>query len=56
MGKKGWERLTDLKESNPIEVFEYEVGNNLQDAPDFVWWVLHVLNKRKCIIAAVTKR
>jgi hypothetical protein len=28
----------------------------LEDAPDFVWWVPHVLNKHSLIIAAVTKR
>jgi hypothetical protein len=55
-GTTSWERLEDLKEINPIEVAEYAVGKNLQDAPDFFWWVPHVLNKRSRIIAAVTKR
>jgi hypothetical protein len=32
------------------------VGKNLQNAPGFVSWVPHVLNKRNRIIAAVTKR
>jgi hypothetical protein len=32
------------------------VGNNLEDAPAFVWWVPHVLKKRSRIIAAVAKR
>jgi hypothetical protein len=55
-GTTSWERLADLKESNPIEVFEYAVGKNLQYSPAFVWWVLYMMKKRKHIIAAVTKR
>jgi hypothetical protein len=55
-GTTSWERLADLKESNPIDVAEYAVGKNLEDAPAFVWWVPHVLKKRSRIIAAVTKR
>jgi hypothetical protein len=54
-GTKSWDLLADLKESNPVEVAEYAVGKNLEDAPDFVWWVPHVLKKRSRIIDAVTK-
>jgi hypothetical protein len=55
-GTASWERLVDLKEGNPVEVAEYAVPRNLLDAPDFVWWAPHVLNKLIRIIAAVTKR
>jgi hypothetical protein len=55
-GTTSWERLADLKERNHVEVDEYAVGNNLEDAPATVWWVPHVLKKRSRIIAAVTKR
>jgi hypothetical protein len=55
-GTHSWERLSDLKESNPVEVAEYTVAKNLLDAPDFVWWVPYVLRKRSWIISAVTKR
>jgi hypothetical protein len=51
-----WERLTDLKESNPVEVAEYAVAKSLLEAPAFVWWDPHVLKKRSIIIASVTKR
>jgi hypothetical protein len=53
--KTSWERLADLKQSNPVEVAEYVVAKNLLDAPDFVWWVPYVLRKRSRIIASVTK-
>jgi hypothetical protein len=55
-GTTSWERLVDLKEINPIEVAEYAVGKNLQDAPAFVWWFPYVLKNRSHIIADVTKR
>jgi hypothetical protein len=44
-GTTSWERLADLKESNPVEVAEYTTTNNLHDEPDFSWWVPHVLKK-----------
>jgi hypothetical protein len=46
----------DLKESNPVEVAEYAAAKSLLDAPAFVCWAPHILNKRSRIISAVTKR
>ena len=34
-----WVRLADLKESNPIEVAEYTVAQDIARQPAFVWWV-----------------
>jgi hypothetical protein len=50
-----WERLADLKESNPVEVAEYSAAKSLLDTHDFVWRAPHVLKKRSRIIATVTK-
>jgi hypothetical protein len=55
-GTTSWERLADLKESNPVEVAAYAATKNLHDEPAFAWWVPHVLKKRNRIIAAVIKR
>jgi hypothetical protein len=55
-GTTNWERLVDLKESNPVEVAEYDAAKSLIDTPAFVWWAPHVLKKRTRIIAAMTKR
>jgi hypothetical protein len=55
-GTTSWERLADLKESNPVEVDEYAATKNLHDEPAFAWWAPRVLKKRKIIIAAVPKR
>jgi hypothetical protein len=54
-GTTSWERMADLKESNPVEVAENTVAKSFLDAPDFVWWDPHVLKKRSMSIAAVTK-
>jgi hypothetical protein len=54
-GTSSWERLADLKESNPVEVDEYAAIKNLHDKPTFAWWVPHVLKKRNRMISAVTK-
>jgi hypothetical protein len=41
-----WERLVDLKESNPVEVADYAASKSLLNTADFVWWSQHVLRKR----------
>jgi hypothetical protein len=55
-GKISWERLAELKESNPIEVAEYAMTKNLHYEPAFSWWVPHVMKNRNIIIAAAIKR
>jgi hypothetical protein len=55
-GTTSWERLEDIKESNPVEVAEYAPVKIFIDTTDFVWWAPHFLKKRTIIIAAVTKR
>ena len=42
-GTTSWERLADLKESNPIEVAEFTIAHGLQDEPAFIWWVPYTL-------------
>ena len=55
-GTTSWERLADLKESNPVEVAEYAVAMGIEDQPAFQWWVPYTLNKRDRIISAVNSR
>ncbi len=50
-----WERLTDLKESYPIEVAEFAVSRDIHDEATFAWWVPYVLVKRNQIISAVNR-
>ena len=51
-----WERLSDMKESYPIEVAQYAEAMGIRDEPAFSWWTTNVLKKRQRIIAAVNKR
>jgi hypothetical protein len=54
-GTTSWEHLADIKESNPVEVAEYDAEKSFLDTPDFLWWVPRVLKKRSIRIATVTK-
>jgi hypothetical protein len=54
-GTTSWERLADIKESNPVEVAEYAATKSLLDTPDVFWCAPYVLKKRTRIIAAATK-
>ena len=55
-GTTTWERLSELKESNPVEVAEYAVAREIHTEPAFDWWVPYTLKKRDRIIAAVNNR
>jgi ribosomal protein L31E len=52
-GSISWEKLKDLKASNPIEVTEYAVANRLIEEPAFKWWAPHVLRRRNRITSKV---
>jgi len=55
-GYTSWEKLSDLKESYPVQVAEYAKTAGIQSEPAFAWWTEHVLKKRDRIIGKVTKR
>ena len=55
-GSTSWEKLSDLKESYPVEVAEFAKAQGIDHEPAFAWWVPYVLKKRDRIIAAVAKR
>jgi hypothetical protein len=44
-GSASWERLADVKESNPIEVAEHSVARGFESKPGFAWWVDFTLKK-----------
>ena len=55
-GTSSWVKLTDLKESFPIELAEYAHNNKIIDEPAFAWWAYYVLKKRdRIIMKAKTK-
>jgi hypothetical protein len=51
-----WIPLKRLKETNPIEVSEYAVANNLSDEVTFRYWIPFVLKKREQIISSIKRR
>ena len=51
-----WAPLNDLKESNPVDIAEYAVGNIISEESDFAWWVPYTLEKRYHIIAKAKAR
>ena len=51
-----WEKLSDMKESYPVEVAEYATTLGIQDEPTFAWWTKAVLRNRQWIIAAVNRQ
>ena len=55
-GTTTWERLADLKESNPVEVAKYATAKGIQDKPAFLWWVPYTIQLCNRIIAGVNLR
>ncbi|KAI2502898.1 Reverse transcriptase (RNA-dependent DNA polymerase) [Fragilaria crotonensis] len=55
-GSTTWVPLSELKESNPVEVAEYAVANKIAEEPAFAWWVRKALRKRDRIIKKVKAR
>jgi hypothetical protein len=51
-----WVKLKDLKASNPIELAENAVANQIVEEPAFKWWVSNTLHKQNCIISKVKKK
>ena len=52
-GSVSWVPLKDLKVSNPIELAEYAIANNIDEEPAFKWWVKDSLRKRDRMVSKV---
>ena len=48
--------MKDLKESNPVDIAEYVVGNRTFEESAFAWWVPYTLKKLYHIIAKFKAR
>eukprot|EP00536_Pseudo-nitzschia_multiseries_P019303 jgi/Psemu1/59956/gm1.59956_g len=51
-GTESWCKLTDVKESFPVQLAEYAVNNKLEKLPAFRWWVHKILRRKECILKA----
>ena len=45
-----------MKESYPVQVYEYAVAKSIANEPDLSWWVPYTIKKRNVIIAAIKSR
>ena len=55
-GTQTWEPLSDMKESYPMEVCDYAVGNQISHQPAFTWWVSPYLKEKHRILCKIKKR
>eukprot|EP00804_Cyclotella_cryptica_P020242 CCRYP_010924-RA/>CCRYP_010924-RA protein AED:0.27 eAED:0.27 QI:0/0/0/1/1/1/2/0/495 len=55
-GSTSWQKLSDLKESHPLQVAEFTFAAQIADEPAYNWWVSWVLKKRDWIISLVKRR
>ena len=53
---ESWVKLSDMKESHPVEMAEFAKAKGIQGKPAFCWWVPYTLCKRDAIVAAVGAR
>jgi len=53
-GSTFWEKLSDLKESFPIEITEYTIGSKISIALTFAWWVPNILKMFQKTIAVAS--
>ena len=53
---ESWVKLSELKESHPVETAEFAKLRGIDDEAAFMWWVPHTLRKRNAIILAVKMR
>ena len=55
-GSTQWVSLKALKETNPVDVAEYAVANNIADEVAFRYWVPYTLNQREKVISSISHR
>ena len=51
-----WVPLSQLKESNPVEVALFATSRDIADEPVFSWWVPYTLKKADHIICQIKAR
>ena len=55
-GETSYIKLKDIKETNPIEIADYVIANQLEKEPAFAWWVRTALKRRDAVISKVSRR
>ena len=52
-GTESWTILRVLKESNPVDVAEYVLAQNINNETVFAWWVPYNLRKRYVTLLSI---
>ena len=55
-GSINWIPLKDIYSSNPLETTKFSFVCQLQDKPEFSWWVSNILKTRSHIIKNIKSR
>jgi hypothetical protein len=55
-GTSDWVKLKDLKDSFPVQLADYAIGNKIASEPAFAWWVPYTIRKRDRIISKVKSK
>ena len=50
---ESWVKLSDMKESHPVEMAEFAKLKGINDEPAFAWWTPYVLWKRDVILSSI---
>ena len=53
---ESWVKLSELKESHPVETAGFAKSRGIDDKSAFAWWVPHTLKKRNAFISAMKTR
>ena len=54
-GSTSWDKLSDLKESHPVQTAKFPIVQGIYQKTAFDWWVKHMLKKRVRIVTGVKK-
>ncbi len=55
-GSMDWLRLSDVKDSYPVQLAEYAVANGIDNEPAFKWWVEKTLRRKDRIFGKVKSK
>ena len=55
-GNISWKPLKDVIDSNPVELADYAVRNNIHEEPAFAWWVPTARRNHERIVSSMKKK
>lgn len=55
-GTECWLPMSEVRNSNPVELAEYAVQTGIVDMPSFAWWVPHTLRTRRRMISKIKSK